>query len=165
MHAKLVIVTKPIPKKTDSFYEIKTKDSEIEKLKDGPMAGGGDEHLSELDLLRAMANAKRLRGFRFNRLNTDINLGLSGVKCTLIESYTGSDTNGFIFELENQSDHKISIDLTKLSIEADTTTVLSQIDRNTLSKTGTEGSKTLLRVVAKTDSLNDILPIAPKDDK
>ena len=162
MHAKLVIVKKPIPKKTDSFYELKTKDTEVVRIKDTP---SGDDRLSELELLKAMANSRRPRGYRVSHLSKDINLGISGVKCRLVDIYNGSEINGFVFEIENESDRKIYIDLTKLSFESDTTAVLSQIDRDKLSKSGTDGSKTLLRVISRGDSLNDLLPIAPIDDK
>jgi hypothetical protein len=155
LRARLVVVTKPM-EKSDSFYEVKTKDSEIDKIRDAPSM---EERLSELELLKAMASGRRLRGFRISQTSKDIDLGISGVECQLIQTYTGSDLDGYVFELKNQNNKNVFIDLTRLSLGNDEG-VLSQIDSEKISKKGTDGSTVFLRMVAKADSRGG-LPIAP----
>lgn len=166
INTKLVVVPKTAPEKTDSFYDLKRKDSLIEKAEAGDQTG---ERVSELELMKAMVRGDHVAGYQVKKLVRTVDTKVSGVNCQLVRVYTGAKFNGYVFKITSDAEDKdFVIDVTKLTLGSPNTAILSQIDEQKISSSKENDKPVFLRIVAKPASVyyNVNLPVAVvKKDK
>ncbi|MCX6125177.1 MAG: type-F conjugative transfer system secretin TraK [Proteobacteria bacterium] len=160
INTKLVVVPKTAPEKTDSFYDLKRKDSLIENAEANDQTG---ERVSELELMKAMIRGDHVAGYQIKKLIRTIDTKVSGVNCQLVRVYTGAKFNGYIFKISSNAEGKdFEIDVTKLTLGSPNTAILSQIDESKISGSEENEKPIFLRIVAKPASVYyDVnLPVA-----
>ncbi len=160
INTKLVVVPKTAPEKTDSFYDLKRKDSLIEKASADDQTGA---HVSELELMKAMIRGDHVAGYQVKKLIRTVDTKVSGVNCQLVRIYTGAKFNGYVFKITSDSEDKdFVIDVTKLTLGSPNTAILSQIDEQNISGSKESDKPVFLRIVAKPASVyyNVNLPVA-----
>ena len=160
INTKLVVVPKAIPEKTDSFYDLRRKDSLIEKPEANDQTG---EKVSELELMKAMIRGDQVTGYQVKKLVRTIETKVDGVNCELVRVYTGAKFNGYVFKISNHAkDKDFIIDVTKLTLGSPNTAILSQIDEEKVTASENEDAPVFLRIVAKPASVyyNLNLPVA-----
>ncbi len=166
INTKLIVVPKAIPEKTDSFYDLKHKDSLIEKADSDDQTGA---HVSELELMKAMIRGDHVTGYQVKKLIRTVDTKVDGISCQLVRVYTGSKFNGYVFKVSTAAkDKDFLIDVTKLTLGSPNTAILSQIDEEKISANEKEDGHVFLRIVAKPGSVyyNVNLPVAVvKKDK
>lgn len=154
INIKVKTVPQNQPDKTDNFYDLRPKDLEIEK----------GTNVSEIELMKAMIRSDNIVGFHNKSLNKIIPSGEKEVKSKLLKVYTGSQFNGYIFQIENTSEEKrVAIDLKSLTFGKPNVALLSQCDHKIIPEKGT----TILRIVTKATSTyyEVTLPITPMGKK
>lgn len=145
---KLVTVPKAIAEKTDSIYELKSKETLVERDD-----SQGAPALSEVELMKAMIRGDQVSGYELKGTRNELTPGFRGLKTTLVRVYTGSQFNGYIFELQNLTKtQKLFINIQNLVLGDPNVAVLSNIDRSTLDPGDGARTRTLLRIVAKPTS-------------
>jgi hypothetical protein len=161
VNLKIRTVTQAIPEKTDSFYDLKSKEFRVDQSES---IKGAD--VSELDLMKGMIRGDTLLGYNAKTLTKSISSGIDDLSVELIKIYTGPKFNGYVFKIVNESNSKrFAIDLKSLSLGQPNVALLSQVDDKILepSKTAKGKDITLLRIVAKPSSVytSIVLPIEP----
>ncbi len=160
INTKLVVVPKAAPENTDSFYDLRRKDSLIEKAEANDQTG---ERVSELELMKAMIRGDHVSGYQVKKLIRTVDTKVSGINCQLVRVYTGAKFNGYVFKISSNADDKdFVIDVTKLTLGSPNTAILSQIDEQKISGNEKTERPVFLRIVAKPASVyyNVNLPVA-----
>ena len=151
INTKLVVAPKSAPEKTDSFYDLKRKDSLIEKAEANDQTG---ERVSELELMKAMIRGDHVAGYQVKKLIRTVDTKVSGVNCQLVRIYTGAKFNGYIFKISSNAENRdFVIDVTKLTLGSPNTAILSQIDESKISGSEENEKPVFLRIVAKPASV------------
>ena len=159
VRTKLVALAGAGPEGGDAVYEFKAAESGAEAVGGG---GAQSADIKAVDLMKAMIRGDKVMGYEVKDLKKAIQTGNPGVSAELIKIYAGSDFNGYIFALTNQSKEKTyEVDVRRLRLGEPNLAVVSQTDRKTLPPKGSEESKTLLRVVARQGSAyrDIVLPV------
>ena len=157
VHVQMVIVSKSIPEKTDSFYDFIPKENLIKKSSEG-------SNVSDLELMKAMIRRDNVVGYKTRNLWRLVNTtDVQGIHARLVRVYTGSKYNGYVFEIHNRSSKKYAIDLTNLTLGNPSVALLSQVDHKVLGRRNRKNNMTYLRIVSKPSSVyyNISLPISP----
>ena len=156
VHIQMVIVSKSVPEKTDSFYDFIPKENLIEKSSEG-------SNVSDLELMKAMIRRDNVVGYKVRNLRRSVHTGVYGIRARMVRIYTGPKYNGYVFEIQNRSSKRYAIDLTSLTLGNPNVALLSQVDHKTLESKGHKNNVTYLRIVSKPASVyyNISLPIAP----
>ena len=159
VHTKMVIVSKSIPEKTDSFYDFLPKENLIEKSTKG-------SNVSDLELMKAMIRQDNVVGYKIRNLVRTVNTDIKEIHAKLVRVYTGSKYNGYVFEIQNKSSKRYAINLTNLTLGSPNVALLSQVDHKVLGNKNKKDNVTYLRVVSKPSSVyyNVSLPVASVKD-
>ncbi len=161
VNLKIRTVTQAIPEKTDSFYDLKSKELRVDPQSEA--IKGAD--VSELDLMKAMIRGDTLLGYNAKTMTRTITSGIEGISVELIKIYTGPKFNGYVFKIANESSKRFAIDLKSLSLGQPNVALLSQVDDKILEPVKAPKGKdlTFLRIVAKPSSVytSIVLPIEP----
>lgn len=161
---RLSVVSKAVPEKTDSIYDLKSKESLLGTQSDsktGPV-------LSDIEFMKALIRGDQINGYEVRNLTRTLSPGIKGVRIQLVRMYSGSQYNGYIFEISSTTKgHKLYVNLPNLVLGDPNVALLSSIDQAVLEPEGNPASKTYLRVVAKPTSLYNqlILPIEAVERK
>ena len=159
VNLRIITASKAIPERTDSFYDLKPKESLLESMDKGQEAAV----LSELDLMKAMIRGDGVTGYKTEPMSRLVNTGIANISARLVRVYTGPKYNGYIFKIKNQDPKtKYLVNLEKLTLGQPNTAMLSQVDRKVLGTTEKDNFA-YLRIVAKPTSIyyNVNLPVAP----
>ena len=160
VNLKIKTSTKKSLEGVNSFFDFVAKKS---RLSPETMGASGN-NISELELMKAMIRSDRVVGYKTNSQNRRIRTGIQGLKARLVKYYSSNKFNGYIFKVQNTSDHqKFAIDLKSLSLGKPNSALLSQTDEKILFPKGQGPSATYLRIVAKASSVyrTITLPVAP----
>ncbi|MBT4761934.1 MAG: hypothetical protein HOO06_09580 [Bdellovibrionaceae bacterium] len=162
VNTKIVIVSKSIPEKTDSFYDLQPKERLIESSQNSKGA-----NISELELMKSMIRWDNVVGYNIRTLVRKVNTGIKGLSAKLVRVYTGPKYNGYIFKVRNKSRKTYAIDLKSLTLGVPNVALLTQVDHKILKSSKTKRNITFLRIVAKPTSVyyNITIPIAPIEKK
>ena len=161
---RLVVAPKAIPEKTDAIYEFKSK----EALLPGSGVGRTGAEIPAVDLMKAMLRGDEVAGYDVRNLVRTVRPGFSGVEMRLVRIYTGSQFNGYIFEIVNTTkSKKLFVNVQNLHLGDPNLALLSSVDRSVIEPSGSGFEKTYLRIVAKPSSIySEIqLPIQIVDRK
>lgn len=158
VNMNIVIVSKALPEKTDSFYDFEPK----ERLIDNSNNQKG-KNISELELMKAMIRWDSVVGYKARSLVRTVKTGVSGLSAKLVRIYTGPKYNGYVFKIRNNNRKKYAIDVKSLTLGTPNVALLSQVDKKILKGSKSKENVTFLRIVAKPTSVyyNIALPVAP----
>lgn len=156
VNLKLVVVPKPIPGKTDSYFEFKPQESQIESSNEGTKT-------TELGLMKAMIGFEEIPGFKIKPVKKDTLVNFEGYKTSLEFVYIGPKVHGYIFKVTNDKKEESTLKLSSLSWGRPSRALLSQVDNATLGPKGSANDSTYLRIVSLPTApyQNSHLPIAP----
>lgn len=159
VHTKMVIVSKSLPEKTDSFYDFLPKENLIEKPPQG-------SHVSDLELMKAMIRRDNVVGYKIRNLVRTVRTGIEDLRAKLVRVYTGPKYNGYIFKIQNHSSKEYAIDLESLTLGNPNVALLSQVDHKRLESKKKKDHTTYLRIVSKPTSVyySVSLPVSPVRD-
>jgi len=161
---RLTVVSRAIPEKTDSIYDFKAKDGLVQ-------AGGESKSgasMPELELMKAIIRGDEVTGYEVRNLTRSISPGIKGVNIKLVRMYTGSQFNGYIFEITNTTkDQKLFINVQNMNLGDPNVALLGSVDDALIEPELTGRHKTYLRIVAKPTSIyNELkLPIQVAERK
>lgn len=158
VNTKMVIVSKALPEKTDSFYDFQPKERLIDNASNSKGA-----NVSDLELMKSMIRWDSVVGYKIRNLVRTVNTGVKGITAKLVRVYTGPKYNGYVFKVRNQSHKNYAIDVKSLTLGVPNVALLTQVDKKILKSRKTKENVTFLRIVAKPTSVyyNIALPIAP----
>jgi hypothetical protein len=152
----LISVPHPIPGKTDSVFDFKPRDGQIQGT-DEPEPQGS---LAGLDLMKLIIRGDEVTGYEVKSVSRTLSPGIKGVSIRLVRLYSGSQLNGYIFEITNTTQHqKLFINVRNLMLGDPNVALIGMVDQDVIEPEGTANSKTYLRVVAKPTSRFDELKL------
>ena len=157
VNTKMVIVSKALPEKTDSFYDFQPKKRLIDNVSNSKGA-----NVSDLELMKSMIRWDNVVGYKIRNLVRTVNTGVKGITSKLVRVYTGPKYNGYVFKVRNESHKSYAIDVKSLTLGVPNVALLTQVDKKILKSKKSKENITFLRIVAKPTSVyyNLALPIA-----
>lgn len=130
--------------KTDSIYDIRSKQSLIETKREST------PHVNQIDLMSSIIRGDQVTGYDISAPYREVGGGFKSAKVILKQVYRGEEFRGFVYEIRNlMTRSELDIDIRKLRFGSPNQAILAFSDLRRLGKMGHKNDKTRLIVITK----------------